>query len=87
MLDNESFQSFFFYVLGDKLIKVAVEFVVIENTELLGCRAVRVFTTTVTGKASICIFSCVLKSSDETRQFAIVVDEVFSDCFERPQSQ
>lgn len=87
MLHYHSLEGFFFIFLGDKLSeKFAKTFVV--GVIIAFCSISIGFSSlAVAGKGWICGFGSVLKSANQVREFAIIVNKVFSDCFQRTQAQ
>lgn len=81
MLDNHSLQSSAFLVLSNEPIKKPVKTITVDRIITLEGVSVRVFALVVARKGGIGCFCAVLKSSDQVREFTVVMNEVFSDCF------
>jgi len=84
MFSYQVFQRFLFIRSWDERTKKILESLIFL---LIPVSYIGISFLAMPGKSWIIYFVAILKSPDETGQFPIVMDKVFSNSFERPQCQ
>lgn len=82
MLDYHILQSSALFILSNEPVEKSVKTLTVDRIIVIEGVSVGVFPLAVARKGGIGCFGAILKSPDQVRELTIVMNEVFSNCFE-----